>query len=86
MRVTHSQVTRVTYQILSDLVTRVQHCPENEMVPAHVHRRIITYTYNTKLHIYMCTCSVHVIIVTEEYHSLLRNRFSILESNTRKIK
>ncbi|XP_068982746.1 uncharacterized protein [Bombus flavifrons] len=78
--------TRVTYQILSDLVTCVQHCPESEMVPAHVHRRTTTYTCNTKLHIYMCTCSVHVMIVTEEYHSLLRNRFSILESNTRKIK
>lgn len=77
--------TRVTYQILSDLVTRIQHCPESEMVPAHVHCRTTTYTCNTKLHIYMYTCSVHVMIVTEEYHSLLRNRFSILESNTRKI-
>lgn len=58
MRVTHSRVTRVTYQILSDLVTRVQHCPESEMVPAHVHRRTTTYTYNTKLHMYMYTCAL----------------------------
>lgn len=88
-RMTHSQVTRVTYQILSNLVTRVQHCPESKMIPAHVHRRTTTYTCNTKLHIYMYICvlaSVHVMIVTEEYHSLVRNRFSILESNTRKIK